>query len=75
MTARTSADTSSESPESRLAYNSPQIQNWRIGLILETPVTCTNVLATFPVPMDWPEQKVTVIGQKIDSRVSGLGST
>ena len=67
----TPADTAGESPDSRLSYNSPQIQNWRIGLVLETPVTCTNVLATFPVPMDWPEQKVTVVGQTIDPAVSG----
>jgi hypothetical protein len=54
----------------RLGYESPQIQNWRIGLILKTPVTCTNVLATFTVPMDWPEQKVTLTGQTIDSPVT-----
>ena len=54
----------------RLSYDSPQIQNWRIGLILESPVTCTDVIATFPVPMDWPEQKVTVTGQTISPLVS-----
>ncbi len=61
---------SANAADSRLSYESPQIQNWRIGLILTTPVTCTNVLATFPVPMDWPEQKVTVTGQSIDPAIS-----
>jgi len=55
----------------RLSYQTPQVQNWRIGLVLQTPVTCTDVLATFPVPMDWPEQKVTVTGRTIDPQVSG----
>jgi biopolymer transport protein ExbD len=50
--------------QSRLSYDSAQIQNWRIGLILQTPVACTDVLATFAVPMDWPEQKVTVRGDR-----------
>lgn len=53
----------------RLTYDSPQVQNWRIGLVLETPVTCTNVLATFPVPMNWPEQTVKVTDKRIDSTV------
>ncbi len=54
----------------RLTYDSPQTQFWRIGLVLETPVTCTNVLATFTVPMEWPEQKVVVTGQTVDPIVS-----
>jgi hypothetical protein len=55
---------------SRLQYQNPQIQNWRIGLVLDTPVTCTNVIATFPVPMEWPEQKVKVLSQTIDPAVT-----
>ncbi len=56
--------------DSRLTYDSPQTQNWKIGLTLNTPVTCTNVLATFVVPLDWPEQKVTLIGQTVDQGVT-----
>lgn len=55
---------------SRLTYESPQTQYWRIGLVLETPVACTNVLATFAVPMEWPEQTVVLKGQMIDPSVS-----
>ena len=73
-----SSSTDSESPvetessvaPSRLSYESPQTQFWRIGLVLETPVYCTNVLATFTVPMEWPEQTVVVTGQTIDPAVS-----
>lgn len=54
----------------RLSYDSPQTQRWRIGLRLDTNgVTCNNVLATFPIPMPWPEQAVRSIGQEIDERV------
>ncbi len=61
----------SDSPSSsRLTFDAPKSQTWRIGLILTTPVTCTNVFATFPVPMNWPEQTVTVDSKEIDRRVS-----
>ena len=56
--------------DSRLVFDAPQTQHWRIGLVLTTPVTCTNVFATFPVPMDWPEQKVTVGSQTVDPEVT-----
>ncbi len=60
-----------ESPtDSRLVLDSPQTQQWRIGLILETPIACTNVFATFPVPTNWPEQKVTLLSKTIDPLVT-----
>ena len=48
-----------------LSYTDQPISHWRIGLILTTPVTCTNVLATFPIPTDWPEQQVTLRSQNV----------
>lgn len=62
------AETSPPAP--RLSFTEPKIQHWRIGLILKTPVACSNVFATFPVPRDWPEQTVTVVGQHIDPLVT-----
>ncbi len=59
-----------ETKPTRLTYDSPKTQRWRIGLHLETNgSTCRDILATFPVPMDWPEQTVKVVDQDIDSRV------
>ncbi len=58
-------------PSERLVFDSPKTQRWRIGLKLNTNgVTCNNILATFPVPMDWPEQSVTLVSQEIDPSVS-----
>ncbi|TWU34161.1 Transglutaminase-like superfamily protein [Novipirellula aureliae] len=59
-----------ETSAARIEYASPQIQNWRIGLLLEPPVTCTDVFATFPIPVDWPEQKVTLTNQVVDPLVT-----
>ncbi|MGV3483726.1 MAG: transglutaminase-like domain-containing protein [Planctomycetaceae bacterium] len=58
-------------PAERLIYDSPRTQRWQIGLKLDTNgVTCNEVLATFPVPTDWPEQTVKVVSQQIDPSVS-----
>jgi transglutaminase-like putative cysteine protease len=55
----------------RFVYDSPKTQVWRIGLKLDTNgVTCNDILATFPVPMEWPEQSVKVISQEIDPSVT-----
>ncbi len=66
----TATDETTPEISKRLSYESPQTQLWRIGLILETPVSCTNVLATFAVPMAWPEQTVELIGKTIDPSVT-----
>ncbi len=54
----------------RLSYDSPKTERWRIGLRLDTNgVACKDVLATFPIPMPWPEQTVRLLHQDIDPRV------
>jgi hypothetical protein len=63
-------DAAETAPSSRIAYDSPQAQFWLVGLVLKTPVTCANVLATFVVPMEWPEQQVVLTGQNVDPLVS-----
>ncbi|MEO1614259.1 MAG: transglutaminase-like domain-containing protein [Planctomycetota bacterium] len=52
-----------------LSYEDQPVTRWRIGLVLTTPVTCTNVMATFPVPTEWPEQTVTIRSQNIPANV------
>ena len=59
-------DGSPESPQ----YIEQPLSHWRIGLILTTPVACTNGLATFPVPSNWPEQKITIRNQEVDPEVT-----
>jgi transglutaminase-like putative cysteine protease len=57
--------------DSSLRYESPRTDRWKFGLVVETPTTLTNALATFVVPMDWPEQKITPVQQNIDPLISG----
>ncbi len=70
--ARTAVSDAVEHPSasSRMIYDSPRTQLWRIGLKLDSNgVTCNDILATFPLPMNWPEQTVRVVRQDIDQRV------
>lgn len=53
-------------------YSNPKTFEWTFGLSIRTPVTFTNGLATFPIPMDWPEQSIQVISRDVDSLVSHL---
>ncbi len=60
-----------QTADPRIVYEGTKTETWRIGLKLETRgVTCNDILATFPIPMDWPEQSVRLIGQEIDPLVN-----
>ena len=53
-------------------YTNEKLSDWRFGVSIDTPVTFTNGVATFPIPMDWPEQKVEVTAKDIDSVVTHI---
>ena len=43
-----------------------QVQRWRAGMIVSAASgPCQGIQATAPVPIDWPEQTVTVVDQEI----------
>lgn len=37
-----------------------------------SPGTCTGILATLPVPMDWPEQQVRIVDQQATANVGSV---
>ncbi|MFM7115247.1 MAG: transglutaminase-like domain-containing protein [Planctomycetota bacterium] len=48
-------------------------QAWRVGVLLKGgPDETRNILATIPLPGDWPEQKVRVIGKEAPAEVTKL---
>ncbi|MCC9601378.1 transglutaminase domain-containing protein [Stieleria sp. JC731] len=59
----------SQSFGQELSFEEQEASRWRIGLVLNTPVACANVLATFPIPTDWPEQTVTLRSQNVTPNV------
>ena len=42
----------------------PVTTQWRIGVVVKAPGAVTGILATTPVPMDWPEQSVRIVGEE-----------
>ncbi|EMI41580.1 transglutaminase-like domain-containing protein [Rhodopirellula sp. SWK7] len=53
-------------------YSESKPFDWQFGIKLDTPVTFTNGLATFPIPMDWPEQTVTIGTRDVSGQVSQM---
>lgn len=51
-------------------FTETKTSNWRFGMSVRTPVTLTAGLGTFCVPMDWPEQTVTITSREIDGRLA-----
>lgn len=48
-------------------------ETYRIGVILTADKgPCMGLLATVPLPMDWPEQTITVVGEEKTSHVKRL---
>ena len=55
----------SETPDG-MAIGEVGVQRWEIGFIFEAPAgPVRNIVATQSVPKDWPEQKVTIVGQDV----------
>src|SRR5262245_61547593 len=46
---------------------------WRIGVTFHGTVAYTSMLATTPVPMDWPEQQVKIVAEEKSANVSKIG--
>ncbi len=46
-----------------LTYENPQPSTWRLSMEVEAPSGLAGGLATFPVPMPWPEQEVRLVSR------------
>ncbi len=73
LTASADYDETTWGTATRVGYGETSTTRWRIGMRLRTPVTCNRVIATFPIPMEWPEQRVTVIRKDVDPIIRGWG--
>jgi hypothetical protein len=50
----------------------PQVQRWEVGMIVQAPGACTGIVATVPVPMEWPEQQVREISRDVSPEVGTI---
>jgi len=57
-----------------ISFGSPTKTNWRVGVVMATgtkPVR--NVMCRIPVPVQWPEQKVSVYEENIPPEITDVG--
>ncbi len=47
----------------------PQKQQWEIGFVVKAPAALSGVDATMTIPMNWPEQKATIIKEDLSPEV------
>lgn len=50
------------------------VHHIRVGLRIKAAGPCQGIVASFPVPMDWPEQKVQVVKEQISPSVRNVTS-
>jgi hypothetical protein len=71
--------------ENRLGDNSPQplgpngpklgealTQRWKLGVEITASAPCVGIVATAPVPVNWPEQQVQVVDEEISPEVASI---
>ena len=50
----------------------PRSQRWQIGMRITATGACSGIVATLPVPLDWPEQQVKIVDQQVSRQVRPL---
>ncbi|EMI54301.1 transglutaminase-like domain-containing protein [Rhodopirellula sallentina] len=65
-------DSANDTPASAPTYTSAKEFDWQFGMKLQTPVTFTSGLVTFPVPMEWPEQSVTLGTRDVSGQITQM---
>lgn len=60
-------------PSTGIKFENPARSRWRIGVeITAGRGGCSGIVATMPVPMDWPEQQVSIVDENVSSPVRPL---
>lgn len=57
--------TSSRDDTTTLRFQPAGVQRWEFGVRIRATGRTTGIVASLPVPMDWPEQKVSVASEQI----------
>jgi transglutaminase-like putative cysteine protease len=50
----------------------PVRSQWRFGVVVKAPGAVTGIVATLPVPMDWPEQAVRIVSEEKSPKVGRI---
>lgn len=58
--------------ESGVGFQGLPVQRWEMGIEIESSGNASGVTAIFPVPIDWPEQKVKLLEEKKSDEVARI---
>ncbi len=60
-------------PQGGVQLTNERTERWEVGVIVQAGQgRVTGIVATLPIPMDWPEQTVRVIDENVSSQVSKI---
>ena len=63
--ARAQLDAGPKTSDKGISFGEAQVTKWRVGMSITAAGPCRGVLATVPVPTQWPEQTVRVLEEEI----------
>ena len=52
-------------PDGGIRLTESRTQKMKVGIRIRAKVLCRGITASVPMPMDWPEQQVQVIGEEV----------
>jgi hypothetical protein len=55
-----------------IRLENPRTERWQIGMNVTATGACTGIVATLPVPLDWPEQQVKIVGQELSRQIRSV---
>jgi len=59
-----------EAPAGGVSFGKEETHRYQIGVrVTASQGACKKILATIPVPQDWPEQSVRMVGEEVSSQV------
>mgnify|MGYP001122071283 FL=1 len=53
-----------------IGFSAISIQKWEMGLEISSPGKVSGVTAVFPIPIDWPEQKIKLLAESKTKNVT-----
>lgn len=53
-----------------ISFDGAKSQQWQVGMTVEATGAINGIVAKVPVPVPWPEQKVTLVGQDVSRDVT-----
>lgn len=57
-----------------VGYAKPKTETWEMGIEISSPGRATGITAIFPIPIDWPEQKIKLVSENKSDNVTRIST-